>query len=479
MGSEIIGVLPQDYPTFDWNDWKTSHDALVPGGLVSNFQKATWNAIVDALDSALTAAGYQWDNRYTTKDDAMVGSDGYLYASAFNSVRHNIDIPVRLGWIWAKSDSFRGFVGREDFNGHSTHKQSADPLYPEYIIELVRKLNLLISILNGSGPLVSHVCEYSAVSVSGSSLALADLFEIAIDEQLETKLDYWSALGFVDTIPFSMSRLSETDAEITKDDYGNPAFGTPGAVNHSIQFQLVYEVKPDPSITHPYSFPSTVSVESSDMSMQRFRIHEYESIDPETGEVISRPGFSSSNRTYIYSSTDVDKLATEYGELVEGKDYINSVNEYIYKFDLAKYLFPPNGKEYSGFSQATGCPVTMIPLNHTVQQNLSGNNWTVRLGDPFRVDMSEEISLRNNSSLGFVATQDLSAKDNMVLNDDCGKLEMLDIFSIELDADMVCDYVCVLGFVWTDPEWVNDDGWLFHQVFDYDHNEETGILEVI
>lgn len=167
-----IYVLPSNYPTFDWSEWPASKAALVQGGLTVNFQKEAWNDIVDQLAAALSAAGLGWDSAYTSIADAKITeSPGSLTAAAFNSVRHNIDWPVPLGWKWANDPSFRGYLGRADFRGHSVFGASCDSVYSEYIIELVRKLNLLIGIMNGNKAL-----PVSSISSSeSSSMSLVEL----------------------------------------------------------------------------------------------------------------------------------------------------------------------------------------------------------------------------------------------------------------------------------------------------------------
>lgn len=146
-----IPVLDSTFPLFDWEDWPDSESALVSGGQTAAFEKEAWNAIVDTLADALESAGISWSTTYTTAEEAKITEEyGDLYAKAFNSLRHNIDRPASLGWAWAQRLSFRGHVGREDFRGVDQYGTSADDVYPEYIRELVRKLNLLIEIMRGT-----------------------------------------------------------------------------------------------------------------------------------------------------------------------------------------------------------------------------------------------------------------------------------------------------------------------------------------
>lgn len=148
MPLQTIPVLEQDYPVFDWAQFQSSRDALVKDGYVIDFKKEAWNAIVDKLNDVLKEAGMEWDNAYTTILGASVREAyGALEAEMFNSVRYNIDQATPIGWRWANDPTFRGYVGREDFRGVSWYGNKADSVYPEYILELVRKLNLLIDIM--------------------------------------------------------------------------------------------------------------------------------------------------------------------------------------------------------------------------------------------------------------------------------------------------------------------------------------------
>lgn len=151
MALKEIPVLPENHPLYDWSDFQSSRDALAKGTPTAHFAKEAWNAIVDSLNDALTAAGFQWEGKYTTVDGAKItAAYGVLTAQKFNSIRHNIEWPAPLGWAWADREEFRGYVGRENFLGRATHGRHGDLVYPEYIIELVRKLNLLLELMRGT-----------------------------------------------------------------------------------------------------------------------------------------------------------------------------------------------------------------------------------------------------------------------------------------------------------------------------------------
>lgn len=167
MPLNTIPVLPKDHPLYDWADYQSSRDALVKGTPTKQFAKEAWNAIVDSLSEALAVAGLEWDDTYTTAEGARITtSPGKLTAVAFNSVRLNIDRPAPLGWQWAWNESFRGYLGREEFRGVSTHGRARDKVYPEYIVELARKLNLLLEIMRETALL----SEAEAAQISGLTI---------------------------------------------------------------------------------------------------------------------------------------------------------------------------------------------------------------------------------------------------------------------------------------------------------------------
>lgn len=159
-----IPVLDSDYPLFDWGDWPGSYSALVSGGQTSEFEKECWNAIVNTLGDALSEGGISWDTKYETLTNSLITEEyGDLYANVFNGVRYNIDRPAPLGWAWANDPSFRGYIGREDFRGVDQYGENgADEVYQTYILELVRRMNLLIEIMRADG----HALLASAKGIS-------------------------------------------------------------------------------------------------------------------------------------------------------------------------------------------------------------------------------------------------------------------------------------------------------------------------
>lgn len=149
-----LGKLPaidSSFLLFSWDVGlnQLSRDALVSGGQCAYFRKETWNDIVDTLGDAMSDAHLSWDSKYTTFDGAHITEVyGGLSAAAFNSVRLNADVLFDIGWGWAADPAFRGYVGRKDFKGVASGKP--DDVYPEYILELARGVNLLVEVLRGT-----------------------------------------------------------------------------------------------------------------------------------------------------------------------------------------------------------------------------------------------------------------------------------------------------------------------------------------
>ena len=138
-----IPALSSNYPLFEWTDYPGQKSALVSGGMVDEFEKETWNAIVNTLGDALDDAGIEWDATYTTQSGARItAEDKDLYAVKFNSVAHNVNHLLPLHFAWKDEPDSRGYVGKMAFS-------KGDNVYPEYILELVRKINSFIGILTG------------------------------------------------------------------------------------------------------------------------------------------------------------------------------------------------------------------------------------------------------------------------------------------------------------------------------------------
>lgn len=199
MALNEIPVLDESWPLFDWADWQSSKDALVPGTPTRYFAKEAWNAIVDSLAEALEAAGLEWIGGYTdTPEETKITTPyGKLSARKFNSVMCNIDRPAPLGWAWESNPDFRGYRGRMHLWGPSASIEGVDKVYPEYILELVRKLNVLLEIMRGTAMLEEVELMHNA-SLLLDVEAVAGIGASAETEQkcsTQVSVDVKSALG--------------------------------------------------------------------------------------------------------------------------------------------------------------------------------------------------------------------------------------------------------------------------------------------
>lgn len=216
MAIENIPAIREDYPLFSWSDHQESFAALKQGAEVAGFKKETWNAIIDKLKAVLTEGGLSWDSaNYTTAENAKITEAyGALSAAMFNAVRHNIDHPVPVGWRWANDSTFRGYVGREDFHGYSEYGAQSDLFYAEYLIEIVRKLNLLIEILRGTAPFADFESKYNIESLYDVNLLAKPSVPLVVSENAQSVADCNLLSRPSAPMEFSENITSKTAADI-------------------------------------------------------------------------------------------------------------------------------------------------------------------------------------------------------------------------------------------------------------------------
>lgn len=153
-----IPVLPRSFQQFSWDDWPDSRAALVSGGLVLNFEKECWNAIVTKVYDAIMDAGLFWQTENVEYTQLQILDEyGEFTAQKLNVLLDEIYCPIPLPFLWEDDASFRGYVGRRHFKGLSEVGDEADPVYAEYLLEVVRRLNLLIQIMRGWGPELEQI----------------------------------------------------------------------------------------------------------------------------------------------------------------------------------------------------------------------------------------------------------------------------------------------------------------------------------
>lgn len=177
-----MGTIPVSYPLWDWNASNgnataeqtiAAYTAATTKGLCEDFSRLVWNDIIDTLNELLVSLGMEWDNSYTTLEDAKIlVANGPLMGPAFNSVRYNIEKAAFTTWKWEFDFLLKdqGYVGRNDFRGVSLWGMiKADKVYGWYIIELTRKLNVLIELMRGTWPVAElfHTVTFETTSIVG------------------------------------------------------------------------------------------------------------------------------------------------------------------------------------------------------------------------------------------------------------------------------------------------------------------------
>lgn len=160
-------VLPSDYPLFDWADWPKSRAALVPGGVTRNFERDCWNALMDHMAAAAEAAGFPFYDSEAGYGELnlkmLTGAFGRLTADRMNAVVAAFDKFLPWPWIWKFEREApypypsyglpEGYWSRSYFIG-ITDPQGREPevVYPEYILGLARRVNMLIEFMRDTFP---------------------------------------------------------------------------------------------------------------------------------------------------------------------------------------------------------------------------------------------------------------------------------------------------------------------------------------
>lgn len=117
---------------------QTAYAAAASKGMTASFSRFVWNDLVELLASTVS----MWNPKYTETDDTLMAMPYEdLTADRFNSVVHNIGNP----WMfWNYKTDREGYLGRLTVRGVKDSGESADTVYGEYLIELAKKLNVLI-----------------------------------------------------------------------------------------------------------------------------------------------------------------------------------------------------------------------------------------------------------------------------------------------------------------------------------------------
>lgn len=109
-----------------------------------------WNDIITKINEVANALGKGWNSEYLTYyNTKMHFLYSPLYAKMFNSARYNTNY---LTWTWSYDPTATGYIGRTDFQGVAeAGDKNADFVFGAYIVELTKRLNTVIGVINGTG----------------------------------------------------------------------------------------------------------------------------------------------------------------------------------------------------------------------------------------------------------------------------------------------------------------------------------------
>ena len=166
-----LPLISNDYALFDWQANETTqraYEALTSQGQCGDFAQSIWNDIVDKLHGALTEAELVWNNSYGEIDDIKMKSPlDVLTANRFNAITYNIEQIINTSWKWSVDEATKGYLGRPRVYGFTQKGKDADIVYGWYLLELVRVLNVFLSILKNDANFGELVYESSIQTLVG------------------------------------------------------------------------------------------------------------------------------------------------------------------------------------------------------------------------------------------------------------------------------------------------------------------------
>lgn len=185
--------LRKDYPNFDWNknaDRQQAHHALIYRENTSLFKKTVWNDIVDCLKNALVEVGLTWSDEFGSYEDTkfeLTSSPVNFTARRFNAISHNVKVVINSTFIWQYDTNYEGFVGRDNYRGF-TETLTPDTVYGSALIELTRKVNLLIDILKDEANTLNKASNTNLEASSNTILSVPELsaFDTFLVETLKS-----------------------------------------------------------------------------------------------------------------------------------------------------------------------------------------------------------------------------------------------------------------------------------------------------
>lgn len=179
--------LRKDYPEWEWESTtkrRTAYDALINKKNTSLFAKSVWNEMVDCLNGALEEVGLSWNDTIAslsaTKFNVWFIFDlipQTFTARMFNSVRYNMEKLFGQTFIWEYDKDYEGYVGRSNYRGVNDASEP-DTLYGSAILELARKINVVIEVLKDEALTVNGIGTLKGEFKSTVELATPEIKEL-------------------------------------------------------------------------------------------------------------------------------------------------------------------------------------------------------------------------------------------------------------------------------------------------------------
>ena len=429
MDIETLPILPSDYPLFDWSQFQSSYDALYAGGEVAAFKKEAWNAIVDHLAVTLGESGIEWDDKYTSIFGAKVNvAYGALYADQFNSVVHNADNAISLGWRWSFDRSFRGYVGRKTFKGDLKYGENADLFYPEYIKELVRRMNLLTEVLRGTAPLrdsgsknrsysdsIPYILQKPSFLITGQGKSFSETIGRLMKPKSSVAL--YAESSFSEVLPFARSVKSSVFFE-QRENITTKNLLTARSLKSAPAYAMHLS---QTKSAHTLYAKRTAFVVYDERSETMFDA---------LGFAVPRSGVAE-----LYETSETQNVLTAV-DLPSARFAVSETAETAHTGEMnAPDAFPITAKE------------------------------TAHTGNFVRVYAAESVPVRS------IANRSCSVNEAIV--DQIKTINALSEEKIHSKNKVAIDSA------WYPPELVEDGVYFVRQVYDYNFDENTGVLEVI
>ena len=168
-------------------DTQSSYAALINRSSTHSFSHHVWNALASL-------------------ENTLMNADEALSARKYNSLLVNI---LDTGWPWAYN------VEREDYLGRATMRRN-DKVYASYILELPKKYNLMVAILNDTAGVPMYVAlGISILTETDATLTPVEKLEASYLSESEIGVDTAAEMILFSPTPLILSGQSEIEAALT------------------------------------------------------------------------------------------------------------------------------------------------------------------------------------------------------------------------------------------------------------------------